>query len=103
MTKVSIQSLGLNNIPVSQAYAKLDSLHKTLGPEKVEALKYELLLPFRRKNILLGLGLTSMVFGLCNFFLIIYLDALAVYKATPASFPDLTKEERERIKLEKSS
>lgn len=103
MTKVSLQSLGLNNIPIPQAYAKLNSLHNTLGREKVDALKYELLLPFRRKNIMLGLGLTSMVFGLCNFFYIIVLDALAVYKATPASFPDLTKEDRERIKLEKSS
>jgi hypothetical protein len=92
-----LEQLDLKNMPIRQAYQKLDSLNKTLGREKVEALKYELLLPFRRKNAMLGLGLVVMVGGICNIFELLKLVAYSMYKATPASFPDISPLEREKL------
>ena len=67
MTKQNpLEQLDLKNMSIRQAYQKLDSLNKTLGRDNVEALKYELLLPYRRKNAILGLGLVVMVGGICN-------------------------------------
>lgn len=77
---------------MSRAFSKL----QTQTRDKTQS-QFELLLPYRKKNVILGLALGSMVFGLCILWYLI-LDSFAMYKATPASFPDLTAKEREELK-----
>ena len=38
-----------------------------MGREQIEALKYQVLLPYRKKNAALGLGLLAMIGGICRF------------------------------------
>ena len=53
-------------LSVQEGHARMRSLQSQLGPDGVEDLKYQLLKPYRTRNVALGLGLLGCVAVICK-------------------------------------